>query len=45
LTLKGLTQEPEAASVGASVLTLQNFIYKHITDSENIQWKNKNEKD
>ncbi len=41
MTLKGLTQEPEGASEGASLLTLQNFIYKHTTDSENVQWKNK----
>jgi hypothetical protein len=27
------------------VLTVQNFIYKHTTDSENVWGKKKNEKD
>ncbi len=34
-----------AAETSASVLTLQNFINKHITDLENVQAKKKNEKD
>jgi hypothetical protein len=34
-----------APETSASVLTLQNFINKHIVDLENVQAKKKNEKD